>query len=121
MMKCPHANLQTLCTTSGSNSQRTCACLYEVVLDDLVRSFMQIKNFRSWLKGYFLGKGLHSIFLELKVVAECRDLKLLEEVMKYFPRVKGMNTKDCALKGLELFGSTKRKLDLASSFYCNSH
>ena len=87
-------------------------CLYEATMDDLIRAFIQIVNYRSWLRGGPTGKGLDSASLKLKVAARCGDLKLLADAMKSYPGAEDLNTKDCALKGSELFGSTKRKFDL---------
>lgn len=41
--------------------------------------------------------------------------------MKYFIGLEDLNTKDCALESLELFGSTNRKLDLPLGVECDSH
>ena len=60
-------------------------CLYEATINDFILPFMQIKNYRSWLKGGSFGKGLDSTSLKLKVVAKCGDLKVLVEAMKSCP------------------------------------
>jgi hypothetical protein len=59
--------------------------------------------------------------LKLKAIARCRYLKLLANAMKSYPRAKDLNTKDRALEGFELFGSTKQKLNLPSSADYDSH
>ena len=59
--------------------------------------------------------------LELKVAARCGHPKLLADAMKSYPGLQDLNTRDCALEGFELFGSTKWKLDLLSSEDCDSH
>ena len=59
--------------------------------------------------------------LKLKVVAMCGDPKLLADVIKSYPGVEDLNTRDCALEGFELFGSTKRKPDLPLGVNCTSH
>ena len=82
-------------------------CLYETTVDDLIRAFMQIANYKSWLKGGFTGKGLDFASLKLKVDARIRDPKLLANAMKSYSGLEDLNTKDCALEGSELFGSTK--------------
>ena len=96
-------------------------CLYEATVDDLIRAFMQIANYRSWLKGGSTGKGPDSASLKLKVVAMCGDPKLQADAMKSFPGLEGLNTMDCILEGSELFRSTKRKLDLPPGLDCDSH
>jgi hypothetical protein len=96
-------------------------CLYEATVDDLIRAFMQIANYRSWLRGGFTGKGPDFASLKLKVAARCGDPKLLADAMKSYPGVEDLNTRDCALEGSELFGSTKRKLDMPPDADCDSH
>jgi hypothetical protein len=41
--------------------------------------------------------------------------------MKSYPGLEDLNTRDCALEGSELFGTTKRKLDLPLGVKCDSH
>jgi hypothetical protein len=33
-------------------------CLYEAIVDDMIRVFMQIGNYRTWLKGCLMVKVL---------------------------------------------------------------
>lgn len=73
---------------------------------------MHIANYRLWLKGGSIGKGPNSTSLKLKVVARFGDPKLMVDAMKSYLGVKVLNTWDCALEGLEFFGSTKYKLEL---------
>ena len=51
----------------------------------------------------------------------CRDPKLLADVMKSCPGLEDLNSRDCALEGSELFGSTKQKFDLLPGVDCASH
>lgn len=90
-------------------------------MDDLICAFMQIAIYNLWLKGGSTGKGLVSASLKIKVVVRYRDPKILTEAMVCFTRAKDLNTRDWALKGLELFGSTKQKLDLPSNVDCDLH
>ena len=96
-------------------------CLYKATVDDLICAFMQIANYMLWLRGGSAGKGLDTASLNLNVVIMCGDPKLLAEAMKSYPGVEDLNTRNCALKGFELFGSTKRKLNLPPGAYCDSH
>ena len=41
--------------------------------------------------------------------------------MKSYARAEDVNTRDCVLEGSELFGSTKRKLNLPLGVDCDSH
>ena len=96
-------------------------CLYEATVDDMIRAFMQIANYRTWLKGGSDGKGPDSASLKLKAAARCGDPKMLADAMKSYPGAEDVNTRDCALEGSELFGSTKRKLNLPPGADCDSH
>ena len=89
-------------------------CLYEGTVDDMIHIFMQIANYCSRLKRGSLGKGPDQASLKLKVAAHTNDLKLLAEAMRSYPGVEYLNTRNCALEGSELFGSTTRKLELPS-------
>lgn len=59
--------------------------------------------------------------MTLKVVARCRHPILLADAMKSYHGAKFLSTRDCALKDLELFGSTKWNLELKLNAYCDSH
>ena len=83
-------------------------CLYEATVDDMIRVFMQIGNYRTWLKGELDGKGLDYASLKLKATARCGDPKILADAMKSYLGAEGANTINCALEGSELFGSTKQ-------------
>ena len=96
-------------------------CLYEAIVDNLIRAFMHIANYRSWLKGDSTSKGPNSTSLKLKATARCGDPKLLVDAMKSYMGVEDLNTRDYTLEGSELFRSTKWKLDLPPRADCNSH
>lgn len=85
--------------------------LYEATVDDIIRVFMQIANYRLRLKGGSLGKGHDHMSLELKAIAHIGDPTLLVEAMSSTPRADDLNIGKNVLEGCELFGSTKRKLD----------
>ena len=70
------------------------------------------------MKGGFDGKGPDLASLKLKATAMCGGPKMF---LKSYPRAEDVNTKDCALEGSELFGSTKRKLNLPPGSDCDSH
>ena len=65
------------------------------------------------------GKRHDLAFLKLKADAKCGDPKMLANAMKSHPRAKNINTRDCALEGSELFGSTKCKLNLPPGVDCD--
>ena len=59
--------------------------------------------------------------MKLKAIAHTGDPKLLAEAIRSYARVKDLNTKTYALKGSEMFGSTKRKLNLPPGSKYDSH
>ena len=67
------------------------------------------------------GKGHDSASLKFKAAARCEDPKVLADDMKSYPWAEDINTRNCALEGSELFGSTKRKLNLPPDVDCDSH
>ena len=75
-------------------------CLYETIVDDLIRAFMQIANYKSWLRGGSTGKGPDFASFKLKVAARYGDPKLLTSAMKSYPRLEDHNTRDCAFGGV---------------------
>jgi hypothetical protein len=83
--------------------------LYEATVH-LIRAFMQISNYRSWLKGGSTDKKPDFASLKLKADARCGNPKLLADAMKSYPGLEDLHTRDCALEGFKLFGSTKQKV-----------
>lgn len=84
--KMPTSNLAKIVHNKWlQQSGNKMTCLYEATIDDLILPFMQIKNYKSWLKGGSFGEGLNSTSLKLKVVAKCGDPKVLVETMKSCP------------------------------------
>ena len=84
--KMPTCNLvKTVHNKWFQQSGNKMTCLYEVTMNDLIHAFLQIANYRSWLRGGSAGKGPDFVSLKLKVVAMCEDPKLLAEAMKPYP------------------------------------
>ena len=90
-------------------------------MDDMIRAFLHVANYRSRLKGGPIGKGLDHDSLKLKVASKCGDPKVSANAMKAYPRAIDLNTKDCVVEGFEFFGSTKCKLNLPPGVDCDSH
>jgi hypothetical protein len=72
-------------------------------MDDMIHAFMQIANYRLWLKGGYMGKAPDSTPLKLKAVAKYGDPRLLANAMKSCIWAENLSTRDCALKGFKLF------------------
>ena len=95
--------------------------VYEATMNDLIHAFMQISNFILWLKGGPTGEGNDSASLEIEGSYHVWRSKSLVDAMKSYPRAKDLNPRGCALKGSELFGFTKHKLNLPSRVHCDSY
>lgn len=96
-------------------------CLYEATVDDMIRAFMQITSYRSWLKGGKGGKGPDRAELRLRHAQRSGDPKLIAEAVNSYPGAEDLLTKKGGLEGAEIFGSTKRKLDLPPGSSHDSH
>ena len=95
------------------HSCKKMTCLYEATVDDMIWAFMQITKYNLWMKSGSLGKGLDHVPLKLKVAMHPNNLRFLAQAMR-LPRARGSHTKNCALERSELFGSTKKKVGLAT-------
>lgn len=82
-------------------------CLYEAMIDDMIRAFMQIANYRSWFKGGYSWKKPNQTSLKLKTIADIGDPKFLAEAMRFYSRGKDLNTRNCELEGFEMPGSPR--------------
>lgn len=102
-------------------SGNTMECLYEATQDDMIRAFMQITNYREWLKGGQRGKGPDKAALKLRAAASSGDPKLIAVAMKSFPGAGDLPDHSIVLEGAEIFGSTKRKLNLPPGSEFDSH
>ena len=58
----------------------------------MIHAFMQIANYRTWLKGRSDGKGPDLASLKLKTTARCGDPKMLADAMKAYPGAQDVRT-----------------------------
>jgi hypothetical protein len=96
-------------------------CLYAATVDDMMRAFMQITQYRKYLKGGKSGKGPDKAELRLRQAQRSLDLVMIAEAMKAYPGAAYVLSKGKGLEGAEIFGSTKRKLDLPPGSALDSH
>ena len=96
-------------------------CLYEASVDDLIRTFIQTTNYRTYLKGSRSGKGPDKAELRLRAAQRSGDAEVIAKVLSSFPGAEDLITKPYGLEGAEIFGSSKRKLDLPPGSHSNSH
>ena len=87
-------------------------CLYEATTDDFIRAFIQTSNYRTYLKGDRSGKGPNKVELRLWAARKSRDSEMITRVLSSFSRDEDLITKPRGLEGVEIFGSSKKKLDL---------
>ena len=96
-------------------------CLYKATVDDLIRAFMQTTNYRMYLKGSRSEKGPDKVELRLQVAQKSGDVEMNVKVLSSFPGAEDLITKPRGLVGTEIFGSSKRKLDLSLGSHSDSH
>jgi hypothetical protein len=82
---------------------------------------MQMTNYRAYLKGKASGTGLSKQELKLRAARLSGDPKKIEEALSQLPGVEVATTWIPNLEGEEIFGSTKRKLDLPPGDDGDSH
>jgi hypothetical protein len=82
---------------------------------------MQMTNYRAYLKGKASRTGPSKQELKLKAARRSSDPKKIEEALSQLPGVEVATTRIPHLEGEEIFGSTKRKLDLPLGDDGNSH
>ena len=121
----PSCNLrETIHNKWLQQSRNTGECLYAAIVDNIMRAFMEITQYRRYLKGGRGGKGLDKAELRLRQVQRSLDPEMIAEAMKAYLGAGDVLTKEKGLEGVEIFGSMKRKLDLPPSLthdFCCSH
>ena len=73
------------------------------------------------MKGGRLGKGPDKAELRLRAAQRSGDAEVIAKVLSSFPGAEDLITKPCGLEGAEIFGSSKRKLDLPPGSHSDSH
>ena len=73
------------------------------------------------MKGGRLGKGPDKAELRLRAAQKSGDAELIMKVLSSFPGAEDLITKPRGLEGAEIFGSSKRKLDLPPGSHSDSH
>jgi hypothetical protein len=77
-------------------------------------------NYRAYLKGKSSGTSPLRQELKLRAARRSSDPKKIVEALSQLPKVEVATTRISHLEGKEIFGSTKRKLDLPPSDDGNS-
>ena len=95
--------------------------LFDATCDDSIRAWMQMTNYRAYLKGYASGSGPSKGELRLRAARRSGDPKKIAEALNTLPGAEGVGTRVPHLEGEEIFGSTKRKLDVPIGDAGDSH
>ena len=95
--------------------------MFDATCDDSIRAWMQMTNYRAYLKGYASGSGPSKGELRLHAARRSGDPKKIAKALNTLPGAEGVGTKIPHLEGEETFGSTKRKLDVSIGDARDSH
>jgi hypothetical protein len=102
---------------SGNHGNDLFAATYE----DKKRTVIQMTNYRACLKGKASGTSPSKQELKLRAARRSGDPKKIEEALSQLPGVEVATTQIPHLEGKEIFGSTKRKVDLPPGDDGDSH
>ena len=103
--------------TSGKRGNN----LFYATCDDSIRAWMQMTNYRAYVKGYASGSGPSKGELRLQAARRSGDPKKIAEALNSLPRAEDVGTRIPHLEGEKTFGSTKRKLDMPIGDAGDSH
>lgn len=118
----PSCNLaETMHNKWGQAAGKNKTDLFDATLDDLVRAFMQVTAYYSFLKGERGGTGPRREELRLRNTLKYKDPVKINNAMKKFPGAGEWCNRVPNFVGEEVFGSTKRKLDLPPGSEFDSH
>ena len=95
--------------------------LFEATCDDSIRAWMQMMNYRAYLKGYASGSGPSKGELRLQAARRSGDPKKIAKALNTLSGAEGVGTRIPHLEGEETFGSMKRKLDVPIGDARDSH
>ena len=95
--------------------------LFDATCDDSIRAWMQMTNYRAYLKGHESGTGPSKGELKLRAARRSGCPKKIAEALNTLPEAHGVGTRVPHLEGEEVFGSTKRKLDVPIGDAGDSH
>ena len=90
-------------------------------MDDFVRAFMQCTNYYAYLKDGRFGTGPGKEELRLRAAQRSGDAKRIVATLKHIPGAEHWCTYKSQLEGEEVFGTTKRKLDMPPGSDQDSH
>ena len=95
--------------------------LFNATCDDSIRAWMQMTNYRAYLRGHAFGFGPSKGELKLRAARRSGCLKKIAEALNSLPKAQGVGSRVPHLEGEEIFGSTKRRLDVPIGNAGDSH
>jgi len=95
--------------------------LFDATCNDKIRAWMQMINYRAYLKGHASESGPSKGELKLRAAQRNKDPKKIAEALNTLSGSKGVESRIPHLEGEEIFGSTKRKLDVLIGYSGDSH
>jgi hypothetical protein len=95
--------------------------LFVATYNDKIRAVIQMTNYKAYLKDKSSRTCPSKQELKLRVARRRGDPKKIAEALSQLPMVEVATTRIPHLEGEEIFGSTKRKLDLPLGDDGDSH
>jgi len=95
--------------------------LFDATCDDSIQAWMQMTNYRAYLKGHASGSGPSKGELKLRAAQCSKEPKKIAEALNTLPGFESVGSRIPHLEGEEIFGSTKRKLDVPIGDGGDSH
>ena len=95
--------------------------LFDATCDDSIRAWMQMTNYRAYLRGHASGSGPSKGKLKLRAARRSGCPKKIAEALNSLLEAHGVGSRVPHLEGEEIFGSTKRRLDLPIGNAGDSH
>ena len=86
--------------------------LFDATCDDSIRAWMQMTKYRAYFRGHAFGSGPSKGELKLRAVRRSRCPKKIAEALNSLSEAQSMGSHVPHLEGEEIFGSTKRRLDV---------
>ena len=94
------------------NVEKRANNLFDATCDDSIRAWMQMTNYRAYLRGHASGSGPSKGELKLRAARRSGCPKKIAEALNSLLEAPGMGSRVPHLEGEEIFGSMKRRLDV---------
>ena len=95
--------------------------LSDATCDDSICAWMQMTNYKAYLRGHASGSGPTKGELKLRAARRSGCPKKIAEALNSLPEAHGVGSPVLHLEGEEIFGSMKRRLDVPIGDAGDSH